>query len=117
MMTQNVQSLTDKARLSTCRSFCGWCPNPRGESLTADPLVREGLAQFALQWDSIYSLGRIEAHGHIWSVVWKLLLTEGFHWLRCFWQDWVAGVCDLGHSGYVTPVTMWLTGSTPNCSF
>ena len=42
---------------------------------------------------------------HIWSAVWKLLLAEGFHWLRWFWQAWVAGVRDLGHSVYVTSVT------------
>ena len=95
------KSLTDKARHSTCRSFRGRRPNPRGESPTADPLLRGGLAQCALRRGSIYTLGRIGARGHIWSVVWKLLSTEGFHWLRCFWRARVAGARGLGHCVYV----------------
>ena len=113
MMTENVQSLTDKVRHSTCRSFRGRHPDPLGESPTADLLLRGGLAQFALRRGSICTLGRIRARGHILSAVWKLLLTEGFHWLRCFWWARVAGVHDLGHSGYMTPVTMQLASSAP----
>ena len=113
MMTQNAHSLTDKARHSTCRSFHGRHPNPWGESPTADLLLRGGLAQFALQQGSIYTLGRIRARGQIRSAVWKLLLTEGFHWLKCFWRVQVAGVRDLGHSRYMTPVTMRLASSAP----
>ena len=113
MMTQNAHSLTGKARHSTPGSFLRWHPDVRGESLTADPLLRGRRAQRALPAGSIYTRSRIGAHGHIWSAVWKLLLAEAFHWLRCFWQARVAGVRDLGHSVYVTPVTTWLAGSSP----
>ena len=62
---------------------------------------------------SIYTLSRIGAHGHIWSAMWKLLLTEALHWLRCFWRARVAGVHDFRHSVYVTPVTTRLASLTP----
>ena len=119
-MTQNAQTLTDKARLSTCRSFCGQRPDPRGESLTADPLLRGGLALFALQQGSTYTLGWTGTRSHTWSAVWKLLLTEVFHSLRCFWRAWAAGVRDLGHSVYITLALRsphgWMAGP-PNLRF
>ena len=101
MMTQNAPSLTGKARHSTPGSFLRWHPDVRGESPTADPLLRGRRAQRALPAGSIYTRSRIGARGHIWSAVWKLLSTEGFRWLRCFWRARVAGARGLGHCVYV----------------
>lgn len=50
---QNHSSMT--WGLSTPRGYLGWCPNPRGESLTADLLLRGGLTQLVLWWDTIYT--------------------------------------------------------------
>ena len=85
----------------------------KGRVSDCNPLLRGRQAQRALPAGSIYTRSRIGARGHIWSAVWKLLLAEAFHWLRCFWQARVAGVRDLGHSVYVTPVTTRLASSTP----
>ena len=58
--------------LSTSRSYFGRCPDPQGESPTADPLLRGGPTPFALWQGTIYSL--IESD--LWSCLVSALETS-----------------------------------------
>lgn len=88
---------------STSRTFLRRCPNPKGESLTADPLLRGKLAQFALRWGSTYTLIKSDLWActvNSWEVSfdWSVSLGEGLAFRV---------MVVTGRSMYLTTVTTW----------
>lgn len=62
--------LPKRCWLSSSRSFLKWCPNPRGESLTADLLLWGGPAQFALRRGPVCT----QIESDLWSYMVILVL-------------------------------------------